>query len=139
MSGRLLLDTCAVIWMATDENQMSRDARQALDEAFFADLAVGVSPITAWELGLLGRSGRLPAPIQPARLFERFASAEGIRLEALTPAILIDSSFLPGEFHNDPADRIIVATARTLELTVVTRDRAILDYARQGYVLALPC
>ncbi len=53
--------------------------------------------------------------------------------------MLIDYSFLPGEFHNDPVDRIIVATARALALTVVTRDKAILDYARQGYVLALPC
>lgn len=139
MSSRLLLDTCAVIWMATDGSRMASTAQKALDDAFLANRDVGLSPITAWELGLLGRRGRLPAPIQPARLFERFVSAPGIRLEPLSPAILIDSSFLPGEFHNDPADRIIVATARALELTVVTRDRAILDYAQQGYVLALPC
>jgi PIN domain nuclease of toxin-antitoxin system len=139
MNNRLLLDTCAVIWMATDDSQMRDAARHALHDAFGAGVAVGVSPITAWELGLLSRRGRLPAPIEPVRLFERFTNAQGISLEPLSPAILIDSSFLPGEFHSDPADRIIVATARALELTVVTRDRAILAYAKQGYVRALAC
>lgn len=100
---------------------------------------VGVSAITAWELGLLASKGRLPAATKPAALLDDILNQGGISLEPLTPSILIDSSFLPGEFHNDPVDRIIVATARALELTVVTRDKAILDYARQGYVLALPC
>jgi PIN domain nuclease of toxin-antitoxin system len=138
MKTRLLLDTCAVIWIAREE-PISPEAETALNAAFVDAAPVGVSPITAWELGLLSRRGRLPAAVPPAVLFHRFASRPGIQLEPMTPPILIDSSFLPGTFHNDPADRIIVATARALELTVVTRDRAILDYARAGYVLALPC
>jgi PIN domain nuclease of toxin-antitoxin system len=138
MKTRLLLDTCAVIWIAREE-PMATDAEAAIDASFADDLAVGVSPITAWELGLLERRGRLPATVSSRALFERFASTEGIQIEALPASILIDSSFLPGDFHNDPADRIIVATARASQMTVVTRDRAILDYARKGYVLALAC
>lgn len=107
--------------------------------AAFLDGRVGVSPITAWELGLLASKGRLPAATKPAALLDDLLNHAGVSLEPLTPSILIDSSFLPGEFHSDPADRIIVATARALELTIITRDRAILDYARQGYVRALPC
>ncbi len=98
-----------------------------------------VSPISAWELGLLAARSKLPATQSPVALFQEFIERPGIALERLTPDILIDSSFLPGDFHNDPADRIIIATARAFGLTVVTRDKAILDYARQGYVRAINC
>lgn len=131
-----MLDTCAVIWAATDA-PIDSAAIDAINAAQ-ANGRVGVSPITAWELGLLAAKGRLPAAAKPMSLLNDITQA-GVSLEPLTPSILIDSSFLPGDFHTDPTDRIIVATARALELTIVTRDRAILDYARQGYVLALPC
>jgi PIN domain nuclease of toxin-antitoxin system len=138
MTNRLLLDTCAVIWMAIDAT-IETAAREAIDAAFAGGRQIGVSSISAWELGLLARQGRLPAAVSPLALFERFVRPDGIQVESLTPSILIDSSYLPGEFHNDPADRIIVATARALELVIVTRDRAILDYAERGYVMAMPC
>jgi PIN domain nuclease of toxin-antitoxin system len=135
---RLLLDTCAVIWVALD-TRMEPAAIEALSASRRRKVDVAVSPITAWELGLLASRGRLPAAQNPADLFAEFLAQPGMALERLTPTILIDSSYLPGDFHNDPADRIIVATARALDLVVVTRDRAILDYARQGYVRALAC
>lgn len=135
---RLLLDTCAMIWMA-QEARMESAAIEAIDRAFAEGRSVGVSAISAWELGMLGRRNKLPAAVSPYSLFDRFAGSDGIRVEPATPSILIDSSFLPGDFHNDPADRIIVATARAQEMTIVTSDRAILAYAGQGYVLALPC
>ena len=138
MTNRLLLDTCAMIWMAQEE-RMEPAALAAIDRAFAEERSVGVSAISAWELGLLGRWKKLPAAVSPYSLFDRFADSDGIEVESLTPSILIDSSFLPGDFHNDPADRIIVATARARELTIITRDRAILEYAKRGYVLALAC
>lgn len=138
MRNRPLLDTCAMIWMAQDE-VLSPAATEAIDDAFADGEGISISSITAWELGLLERRGRLPAAVPPLALFERFAALPAVRLEGLDPTILIDSSFLPGEFHNDPADRIIIATARALALTIVTRDKAILDYAKQGYVRALKC
>ena len=138
MTSRLLLDTCAVIWIAQDE-PLELEAVEAIDRSYSENRLVAVSAITAWELGMLGRLGRLPSAVSPLSLFDRVVGPDGVQVEELTPAILIDSSFLPGDFHKDPADRIIVATARALELTIVTRDRAILDYARQGYVRALAC
>lgn len=135
---RLLLDTCAVIWTALDGG-MSADAEEAMNASVNADIDVMVSPITAWEFGLLQARNRLPSAQQANRLFDEFIARPGIALEVLTPSILIDSSSLPGDFHNDPADRIIVATARALDMIVVTRDRAILAYAKQGYVRALAC
>jgi PIN domain nuclease of toxin-antitoxin system len=69
----------------------------------------------------------------------RRALAPPLALAALTPEIAVDGNGLPGQFHNDPADRIITATARVEGLTVITRDRQILDYAREGHVSALAC
>ena len=138
MTTSLLLDTCAVIWIAQG-GQLGPAATAEIESAVLADTPIVVSAITAWELGMLGRRGRLAAAISPQALFDRVVQTRGVRVSPLEPSILIDSSFLPGDFHNDPADRIIVATARALALTVVTRDRAILTYARQGHVLALPC
>ena len=60
-------------------------------------------------------------------------------LTELTPSLLMESSFLPGSIRGDPADRIIAATARECGYTVVTRDRALLDYGREGYLSVLPC
>jgi len=63
----------------------------------------------------------------------------GTALTELSPQILLESSFLPGEFHSDPADRNIAATARQHGYTVMTRDRDILDYAQAGHLSAISC
>lgn len=135
---RLLLDTCAVLWTALDSG-LAPGAEEAMTASVQANVDVMVSPITAWELGLLQARNRLPSSQQAIRLFDEFVARPGVGLEVLTPAILIDSSSLPGDFHSDPADRIIVATARALDMIVVTRDRGILSYAQRGYVRALVC
>lgn len=108
-------------------------------EAAIIGQNVGVSPISAWELGLLSAKGRLSAAQSPAAIFADVLTTPGVRVEALTPNLLIDSSFLPGKLHRDPADRILIATARALDLMLVTRDEAILDYADKGHVRALAC
>jgi PIN domain nuclease of toxin-antitoxin system len=138
MAHRLLLDTCAIIWIAQGE-PIKPAARSALREAFGSQDKVGVSPISAWELGLLALKGKLPASQSPAALFGDVVGTPGVKVEALTPAVLIDASFLPGKLHRDPGDRILIATARALDLMLVTRDEAILEYAEQGHVRALEC
>ncbi len=138
MTGRLLLDTCAIIWIALNE-PIKPEAKAAMNAAFAADEKIRVSPISAWELGLLSLKGRLPTSRPPLSMFGEVIASAGVRVEGLSPEVLIDSSFLPGQFHNDPADRILIATARAFDLTLVTRDRKILDYADQGHVQALAC
>ncbi|MCX7303138.1 MAG: type II toxin-antitoxin system VapC family toxin [Hyphomicrobiales bacterium] len=138
MTKRLLLDTCAIIWIAMDE-VIKPEARAAMKAAFAADEKIRVSPISAWELGLLSCKDRLPATRTPLALFGEVVAATGVRIEPLSPEVLIESSFLPGNLHRDPADRILVATARAHDLTLMTRDRAILEYAKQGHVSALAC
>lgn len=137
MRTKLLLDTCAVLY--TSEGKLEGEAIAALDEAFDVGEAVRVSAISAWEIGLLAAKGRLPTAASPHRYFAEFIGLSGIELADATPAILIDSSYLPEPIHKDPADRIIIATARAMDLTIVTSDRLILDYASRGHVRALAC
>lgn len=138
----ILLDTCAVIWLASG-TQLSPVVMAALLHAAATDGLV-VSPASAWEIGLLSRprQGRPPA-VQclpdPKTWFARFLSQPGIRLTLISPAIAIDASYLPGDFHADPMDRLIVATARHHGIPVATRDRKILDYAAAGYLAVIPC
>lgn len=134
----LLLDTCAAIWLA-QQSPMEPEAVAAIDEASDDGRPIRLSLITSWELGLLARSGRAAMAQAPGDIFRAFLRLPGVVLENLTADILIDSSLLPPPVHGDPADRILIATARTLDLTIVTRDRLILDYAARGHVRALAC
>lgn len=134
----LLLDTCAAIWLVAGA-KVAETAEDALDNASDAGETIYVSPITGWEVGLLAWKGRFASPHSPRAWFEKLLAVEGVRLAELSPSILIDSSFLPGSPPRDPSDRIIIATARDQGLTVMTRDRPILDYSRAGHVLTLPC
>lgn len=134
----LLLDTCAIIWIALNE-PIKPEARAAINAAYAANEKVRVSPISAWELGLLSAKGRLAATKPPAGIFADVITTPGVAVEALSPTVLIDSSFLPGTLHGDPADRILIATARAFDLTLMTRDQTILDYAERGHVRAIAC
>jgi PIN domain nuclease of toxin-antitoxin system len=137
MSQPILLDTCAALWIVAD--QVAQRARDVLSEARSAGFLTYVSPITAWEIGMLARKGRFRSPYTPQRWFERLMQTADVALAELTAKILMESSFLPGNLHFDPADRVIAATAREFGLTVMTRDHVLLDYAKQGYLSAVAC
>ena len=138
MTERYLLDTCAAVWIA-EGSALSDPAMEAVREAEAGKGALSVSPITAWEIGMLAAKGRVAIRSSPNDWFRRLCDFPGVELVGLDADVLIDSSFLPGEPDGDPADRIIIATARAAGMTVLTRDRAMLDYAAQGHVLALEC
>ncbi len=104
---------------------------------------VFVSPVSAWELGLLSRPRGMRVPFtfrpDPQTWFDRVMKGPGIRLAALTPAIAIAASLLPGELHGDPADRLMIATARHMGLPIVTRDARIMAYGEAGHVGVVEC
>jgi PIN domain nuclease of toxin-antitoxin system len=132
-----LLDTCAAIWIVAKE--ISQKTTDALSQARNAGMPVYISPITAWEIGIQARKGRFKSIYTPQRWLEQLMSTPDTATAALTGEILMASSFLPGRLNNDPADRIIAATAREYGFTVMTRDRALLDYAKQGHLSVLEC
>ena len=134
----LLLDTCAAIWLAEDE-PISQAALAELDKAATEKVQVFISPMTAWEIGLLNARGHLLMSMSPRAWFEALLAVPGVALAELPPNILISSSFLPGTPPKDPVDRIIAATAREKGLKLITRDKLLLDYAKQGHIEALAC
>lgn len=129
----LLLDTCAVLWLAQG-SALSEEARKAI-----VDRNLHVSPITAWEIANLVRKNRIALASPPAAWVRRAVDKMEADMPQLTVDILADSCFLPGSPPSDPADRIIIATARDAGLAIVTRDEAILAYSRAGHVRTLAC
>lgn len=93
--------------------------------------------MSVWEMGMLEAKARIRFH-QGLRIWVESALAKpGIRLQGLTPSIAIESTRLPGDFHPDPMDRILVATARELDIPILTADAAIIAYANRDYVKAV--
>lgn len=138
----MLLDTCAVIWLANGDPVLN----EVIDTIRAAERAgsIYVSTVSAWEIGMLSRPkpSRRPVPQfrpDPKTWFARLMAMPGIQETAITAAIAIDASYLPPEFHADPMDRLIVATARHLNMPIVTADRKIIAYADAGHVDVIRC
>lgn len=134
---QLLLDTCAMLFLA-DETPMKVETLWEISEAAH-DGRLHLSPISAWEIGVGVSKGRLNLPLAPLDFIERFIERMQVNLSPLNPAILVSSSNLPGAIDGDPMDRILIATARALDLVLVTSDRPILRYAEAGHLRALAC
>jgi len=135
------LDTHALIWLQT--KQLARPTLTLLTAAALRGELLA-STVSAWEIGLLhARAHKTGVGLvfepDPKVWFARAVGAPGLLETPLTAAIAIDATALPGSFHRDPGDRFLVATARHLGATLVTRDRAILDYAAAGFVRAQAC
>ena|ERR1041384_914407 len=134
----LLLDTHTAIWLVRNE-PIARAAEEAVNTVHEAGGTIFVSPITAWEVGRLVSRNRIDLLATPQRWFRGLLSVPDVQLAELTPDILIATSFLPGSPPKDSADRILIATARELAATLVTRDRAIIAYGEQGNVRVVAC
>ncbi|HXQ67580.1 MAG TPA: type II toxin-antitoxin system VapC family toxin [Alphaproteobacteria bacterium] len=135
----LLLDTHAIIWIGEGE-PIERKARRAV-EAARLEGGVLVSPISAWEIGLLVTKGRILTLVPtPAEWLARFLAQPGVREVRLTMRAALDSCFLPEPFPGDPADRMLISIARELAIPLLTRDRLILAYAaKSGAVKTIRC
>lgn len=130
----LLLDTHVWIWLMDGaERELGRRALDAVAAAS-ARGRVLVSAISVWEVAMLEAKGRLRFSLEVGEWVRRALAAPGLRLADLSPEIAVESSRLPGEVHGDPADRILMATARRLGAALVTRDARILEYARGGHL-----
>ena len=138
MSGPLLLDTCALIWISQAE-PISAQARSALDVLWGRGSAPLVSPISAWEVGTLVTRGRLALTMSPERWWEAAMVRVGLELAPMPPGLLLASTHLPGSPPNDPADRIIAATAREQGLQLMTRDAKLIAYGEAGHLDVLIC
>jgi PIN domain nuclease of toxin-antitoxin system len=130
--GLLLLDTHVVLWAAFDDRRLGKMAQRAINLGSDEDRNV-ISAITPWEIGLLAGKKRINLYKDTLEWMRETLAKPGVRLIALEPAIAIESTRLPFEMHADPADRILVATARHLGATLVTADRTLLELAKNGH------
>ena len=135
----VLLDTCAAIWIGNRESI----APNALQEVRTAAQTAGilVSAVTGWEIGLATTRPGNPLVLLPTvqLWLADLLARPGFRAVSLDPEVALSASYLPGSFHRDPADRLLIATARELGVPLVTRDRRILDYAERGHVETIAC
>jgi PIN domain nuclease of toxin-antitoxin system len=124
----IVLDTHALVWWVAEDAQLSRRAREVI-EAEVHDGEILVSAISAWEVAMLAKAGRLALTMDATTWLDTVAQVPAVRFVPVDVRISVHSVDLPGEFHKDPADRIIVATARQYSVPLVSADLKIRDYA----------
>jgi PIN domain nuclease of toxin-antitoxin system len=115
----VVLDTCVVLWLAGQQDALSANARGVLADP---TVALHVSSISAWEIAIKSRKGKLALPNTPEVWWQTFLNSFGVNEVAVTGSIAMGAvaEELP---HGDPADRIVVATARSLGAKLLTADK----------------
>jgi PIN domain nuclease of toxin-antitoxin system len=137
MDRPLLLDTHAWIWMMEGREGVRPEAVELMERAA-AESLLRVSIISAREVGMFEAKGRLRFSVPCERWIELALGVPGLSLVPLTPAICVRSYRLPGDFHGDPADRLLVATARETWALLLSRDERILACGRSGHPRVQP-
>ena len=132
----LLLDTHVWLWLVNGDPVLGADALAAIERAAAAG-SVLIAAISVWEVAMLKAKGRIVLAKPCAQWVREALSAPGLSLTPLTPEIAVESCQLPGSFHDDPADRLIVATARVADATLVTKDERIFAYGAAGHASVL--
>lgn len=122
----IILDTHVWWWSISEPAQLSRRARQIITKVRPEQRAI--ASISIWEFAMMVTRGRIELTISPDEWLDYAVHKTGLAIIELNPKIAMESCNLPGEFHQDPADRIIVATARVSRSQLITKDQKIIEY-----------
>ena len=122
----ILLDTHIWIWSQSETALLSDNVKKQIKKTKTDQRSI--ASISIWEFAMMVSKGRINLKIDPKSWLDRSIKNSGIQVIALSPEIAMDACNLPGEVHKDPADRIIVATARNHNITLLTKDKKILEY-----------
>ena len=125
---RALLDTHILLWWHGERDRLSKEQWDILAAAD-AESPLDVSDISLWEVAMLHDLGRIRLKIPLREWLDKAVAPPLVRRHGISPAVAADLASLPDSFHRDPADRILVATARVLGATLLTRDRRIAEAA----------
>ena len=124
----ILLDTHALVWLVEDSRRLGRAAREAVG----AEAELCLSAMTLWELSMLLGKGQVALAMPLAALLNKVMQ-DGVAIIPVTALIAMDANGLP-KLHGDPVDRLLMATARSLDCPLMTADHVIEEYAAAGHV-----
>lgn len=125
----IVLDTHTLIWWVNGDSQLSPNAKAAVDhEQQDEDGLILISAISAWEIALFVRRDRLTLGMNLDDWLETVREIEGVKFVPVDEVVGVESTRLPGDFHKDPADRMITALARHFNVPLVTADENIRAY-----------
>jgi PIN domain nuclease of toxin-antitoxin system len=132
----VLLDTHVWLWLVAGSPDLATEARHTIDSA----AALGtlrIAAISLWEVALLASRGRIVLGKSLSSWLAEALADPAPAIDPLSPQIAVEACSLPEAFHRDPADRMIVATARVTGAALMTRDQQILDYAARGHLTVI--
>ena len=129
----IVVDTHALIWWVNGDAQLSARANTAIEEAQQATRVL-VSAISIWEIAMLVGRGRIALAMDLDQWLSAVQGLKGVDVSPLSAQVAMQSANLPGEFHKDPADRLIVALAREQNAPVITPDQKIQRYTHVRWV-----
>ena len=124
----IVLDTHTLIWWVNADKKLSAKAKSAIRKEQSSNGDILLSAITAWEIAMLVDKGRLTLSMDVDDWLATTGEIETVRFVSIEPEIAVQSVRLPGEFHPDPADRLITALARHFSSPLVTADEKIIAY-----------
>lgn len=124
----IVLDTHALVWWVNGDSALSRAAVQTVEKERKRQGEIVISSISAWEIAMLVQKERLVLSMDVETWLRTVAEVPGVRFIPVDNDVAVESTRLPGRFHKDPADRLIVALSRTLSAPLVTSDRRIRGY-----------
>jgi len=122
----ILLDTHTWIWSHSATKLLSDNVKKLIKKTLIDQRAI--ASISIWEFAMMVVKGRIRVKIDPKLWLDNAIRNSGLKVIELSPEIALESCNLPGNFHKDSADQIIVATARIHNLTLLTKNRKILNY-----------
>jgi PIN domain nuclease of toxin-antitoxin system len=132
----ILLDTHPLIWFSQGDERLGRRTRDLIIDCGERN-EVLLSPISFWEAAMLVRKGRVSLGMSTHSWAIMVQESGRMHIAGLSPTTGVDAGELPDDIHGDPADRLLIATARLSGCALVTADRKILGYARAGHVQAI--
>lgn len=129
----ILIDTHIWIWYANGDKKLSHEEKKIISQGFL-DSKVHIAAISLWELAMLEKKQRITLDMPCLEWIRSFFQVTHCQLVPMTPEIAVESCCLPGDFHDDPADRMIAATARVEHLSLMTHDARMIQYGKNHYL-----
>jgi PIN domain nuclease of toxin-antitoxin system len=132
----LVIDTHVWLWLEADPDRLGAPARARIEQAARAG-KLWISVMSVWEIGMLVAKDRIRLSMPVDEWVRQASATPGMQMLGVIPEIALESTRLPDAPHGDPIDRLLMASARVHNLTLVTADEKILAYADQGHLKAL--